>query len=113
MSGGNETKTLEQTQEVGSMYHVVLIRGIVTSSGKIPTNLTGEYLASTETKEQAKSYIYSYECGVKLESLGEYKNAMLIIFNEDDMYMRIPVRQSKQIYTLPELRKMSNGKRGM
>lgn len=95
------------------MYHIVLIRGLVAPAGQIPTNISGEYLASTETIEQAKSYIYSCECGIKLESIGEYKNAMLAIINEDELYMRIPVRQSKQIYTMPELRKLGNGKKGL
>ncbi len=95
------------------MHHIFYMRGLITEDTEpcaVPDRVGGVYLGSKESYEQAKEYVYSCECGAKLESLGEKSSATIVILHESDIYLRIPVRQLKQIYTIDELKKSGKWK---
>ncbi len=91
------------------MHHIFYMRGLITEGTEpysVPDKIEGIYLGSKDSYEHAKEYVYSCECGAKIESFGEKNTATIVILNESDIYLRIPVRQIKQIYTIDDLKKV-------
>lgn len=91
------------------MFHIFLVNGLITDNETPVDKIDGIYLASASSMERAKRYIYSAECGNTLHKLGVSQNATLIILPETNIFVRIPVKQIKQVYTIEELRGHKNG----
>jgi len=87
------------------MYHIFYIDGLISEDKNPPSSIAGNYLGSAATREKAQEYVYSCECGKKLEALGATGNCTLVVIPESEIYVRVPTRQEKQVYTTEELRK--------
>ena len=92
------------------MFHVFHIDGLISEDKNPPSSITGTYLGSASSREKAQEFIYSSECGKKMDELGIKGNCTLVVIPASEIYVRIPTRQEKQVYTTEELRKLRKWK---
>lgn len=93
------------------MYHIFYFDGLITDGTTAIENARGVYLASARSLEKAQQYVYSVDCGMKLKELKVTGNAAVVIIPEVNIYLRTPVQQAKQVYTIEELRKNKRWKK--